>query len=513
MASSTWEETVTANENPTRKRALHRWVHRHASPARVHVEIETGSSVGISAIAADLRAAGWSVDEQKTSWWRRSRGRGVLHAVGPPMFGEEGQIVEAVRSDMDFILGDIDARVLGIRVLVSSPGEGAEWVVATSETASERERRTIERHVSGLHLYGSRDEVGARVNGSLAKVGIRGNSWSLRAAENPLAIFAMPSNRRAFISVAIALTAGIVSGGAFPQFFGYHFAPNRGDLGITLVAIAILLVAGAAGWLLSIGKPSRARVRFALGAILMMMALSLAVCAAFITTSTAWWVAPIAVAVILVLAILQVLCGSLVMGWVRATRLRIPFGLVLTVVGVTALIAAFRTPMAMYYIGAGAPELIGTESWGVSVLAGGVFVLMVAIALAAAMFAVAGWRQRASQWVPRVVIPTFAAFVLAVTAGSGLAAMYSSGAQLAHGDYTLGSSVGLYPVCVLEPTSSREHGEYWLVGTDGRTSVLFDRSRDVARAEGREPRPVRPPIYVDIDKALRHVRSSEHCAP
>ena len=65
----------------------------------------------------------------------------------------------------------------------------------------------------------------------------------------------------------------------------------------------------------------------------------------------------------------------------------------------------------------------------------------------------------------------------------------------------------MLPVCIYDPQTTAEKTPLWLVGTDGETSVLVDRSKMTRAKKSANGYP----RILDADRELTYVEIDEHC--
>ncbi|SEA34173.1 hypothetical protein SAMN04515680_0073 [Leifsonia sp. 21MFCrub1.1] len=311
------------------------------------------------------------------------------------------------------------------------------------------------------------------------------------------------------IAVPVATVLGFAALGIL---VGYFLAGESRDLRMLFVPAIAWMVAGTALLIIAsvIKIRSKAQRPNRIAVAVLYVGVAAVMCGTTLSAVAVGsvWASPAAVGGVLIALLIQSLIGTPVVERIRMGTFRIPATVILTAIGVTLFVVVLNLPIALFYNAAGSLQLVGTASWGVVIGTGFLFTAAVVLACLCAWVALRRWRNFATLFRPRLLFGLVATGMFVFIAAALLGNNIGDGLEARQGKY--GSQWGreyMMPVCIHDPRTDAEKTPLWLVGTDGETTVLLDRSR----MTGAKKPATKYPHYLDANRELTYVEVNEGC--
>lgn len=490
---------------------LLRWLAGSARPPRLRIDAEVEKGLPWDVLEAELRQLGWEAE------LRESTAETIqFRAFSRRLFGDGQSLAVAAEAEFRIALNDVVFRSCTVSVLDSRFEGASGWTVAPTRDATSTERQRVRQIGRANFVFADHEEALRRFSVAMGARGLRDECWSLDPVnDKALGDPALEANRRsrrgAFVVLSTSIAIGVAVGMALPNVFGYRLdnslTPNPG-LAVGWIAAVVGLVVAIAN-IHDDASKRRRRLAAALVLLMLIFAAGLGTAAlTYITTPPVYWLVPTVIASAIIATTFQRRFGAIVATRLRLSPIRLPIALVIGAAGVTLIVLGLNLPMAVFYLGTNRPQLIGTTTWGITLLTGFPFVALVTATVVLLWIAVAGWRRKANLLGAWAVPTTLTAILLATLAVRILAGFAAEGSLVVEGDYDPSRLESLYSVCMDDPNDA---GSYWLLGTSGRTTVLVDRRPFIARSERREPARADDPKLVDDSQPLRYVEPNADC--
>jgi len=451
------------------------WIARQIQASAAVALVVVKSNTPLPVVAAELEARGWSVlgaDVLPAGTYRITIRARLVH----------GTADEVANHALTKVRLDMAAHDIQFLRIVGEPGTKHElrrWGISLTREATPAERLAIRRAFAGRVIAGEENAARAEIRATLDGTDVRETVWDMIPL-NAAAAAAHPELK----PVTVGFLAGTIlaAGGAVAVLIGsllpaqWIANTDAGSItltwfswGIFLAATACLIAFSSRGY--ARRKAGRAQswvdVLLVLGATLLPV-----IPLASMGGSRVGVVAALLFYVgLLALIFVVIACGRPVALLARFSAKRTARNLL---VSVTTIVIVLNIPSAMFMIGAGLPNLLGSVPIGTVVVSGVVALSCVALIMAATAFGVRQFR-RTSGMPPTMLVCVWVVMFSGLGLFANVYSAFANGQITAEqGYYNSAWTFGLEPVCVSEP-AGRQGGTYWLAGTVGRTSYLLPR--------------------------------------
>lgn len=472
------------------------------TPPRAQLVIRFARDTNAAQAVTELQAAGWDAWERQGQ--SRKRGEPVIEAWTSRLRGEQLEVSDAFAAQAQAILIDFVIVSIEANSTTGAPTKLDAWQVQAQPNASKDDSRTVRSQASGRLFFGTRRDADRWAERLFKHVDVPIGSWHVvQYASWPQQI----RTARVAIPVAGALASAVVGVVGGYLLGGQTRDPqNLGALSLAWMLGGVAFLCAAT--VLQIRSKPLAPNRVAV--VLLYTGFGALICGTTllgIVVGSAWASPAAIVGVVTALAI-QAVIGTPVFARMRMTGLRVPTTVILTAIGVTLFILVLNVPVALFYNAAGALQLVGTASWGVVIGTGFLFGGFTVGAVLCAWFALHRWRSFATLFRPRLLIGLVGTGSFVFLATAFLNHSISDGTAARHGEYgTDGPSEYMVSVCIHDPQTTAEKTPLWLLGTDGETTVLLDRSK----MTGAKSPATDYPHLLDANRELTYVDVDEGC--
>ncbi len=472
------------------------------TPPRAQLVIRFAPNSNTAQALTELRTAGWDAWERKSRAWQRDGP--VIEAWTSRLRGEQLEVADAFAAQAQAILSDFVIRSIEADAKTGAPATLDAWQLQSQPDASKGDAQKARDLAGGRLYFGDRADAVRWASRLLRDADVPSESWHVTqytswSQQIRTASFAIPVGL-ALASAVIGMVGGFVLGG------------EGNDSSVLPIPSLTWMLGGVvflvAATVRQLGSTPPASNRLAV--ILLYLGLAALLCGTTqlgIVVGSAW-ASPVAVVGVVVALLFQAMIGTPVFARMRMTGFRVPTTVILTAIGVTLFILVLNVPLALFYNAAGAFQLVGTATWGVVIGTGIPFGAAIVLAVLFAWFALHRWRNFTTLFRPRLVFGLLATGMFLFIAAAFLGRNISDGQLARQGEYgTDGLSEYMLPVCIYDPQTTAEKTPLWLVGTDGETSVLVDRSKMTRAKKSANGYP----RILDADRELTYVEIDEHC--
>lgn len=427
----------------------------------------------------------------------------MIEAWSSRLRGGRLEVADAIAAQARELLGDFAVISMEVRVLRHQPASLPAWRVVAASEPSKSVVADIADLAGDLLLFGPKQGAIERAAQLLDREGIAREAWGVE----PYLSWSDQMRRRAvLIPVTVTLaatTVGIALGYLCATIFGRSTAGVVAPLCVIAGGVLLMVVAAT----LQIGARQRA-VKVTALAILIVGIVAVLCGPTWAATMLGQpWVSPAALGVVLLVLAIQALVGVRAYARMRMSASKFPIAVVLAALGLTLFVLILNVPIALFYNAARELQLIGTTSWGTVLGTGVVFAGALLAATLSAWWALARWRSYATLFRMRLLLGLLATGFFAFFAFITLGVSITDGQLAREGGYgTQAHAEWMFPVCIADPKTNAEHTPLWLMGTDGRTTVLFDRSRMTGQSPAKSF-----PHYLDASRQLKYVDADIRC--
>jgi len=452
----------------------------------------------------ELQNAGWEAWEQPAVTKRRRRTSVVVEAWTSRLRGDRQSVAEATIAQAREVLSEFTITRMEVNVSQHSPAPRPTWKVVKTKELPKAEGTAFTRTFGGLLIYGDKKDAERRVLQMMTSTTLTRDTWTL---ERHHSWSEQLRQRQTVAPILVTLAAAVLG-----ITFGMLAAPDVSNVAEAFWPTLILTLGGASfmftGAIIQIANTTRRRAITAL-AFLLIGIVALLCGATILGNATGhWWISSAMLGLVVVAMLIQGTFGSSVFARMRMSAFKLPIAVILGAVGLTALILALNIPLASFYLAVGAPELIGRASWGTVITTGVWFTAATAIAVTAGAIGIVGWRRHATLLRPRLVGGALVAALFAWFGFTLLGVYINDGNLAREGSYgSAAHAEWMFPVCVINPQTAEERTPLWLLGTDGQTNVMLDRTQ-LTNKTGKASQ---YPHYLDIGRPLKYVDADQTC--
>ncbi|WP_157696859.1 FUSC family protein [Leifsonia sp. 21MFCrub1.1] len=428
----------------------------------------------------------------------------VIEARTSRLRGDPVEVADAFAAQARAILSDFAVTSIEAQAAAGTPSTLQAWQVHPQPDVPVDESRIVRELASGRLYFGERSGAETWARQILREAEVSDASWQVKPYESW-----SQQIRTRKIAVPVATVLGFAALGIL---VGYFLAGESRDLRMLFVPAIAWMVAGTALLIIAsvIKIRSKAQRPNRIAVAVLYVGVAAVMCGTTLSAVAVGsvWASPAAVGGVLIALLIQSLIGTPVVERIRMGTFRIPATVILTAIGVTLFVVVLNLPIALFYNAAGSLQLVGTASWGVVIGTGFLFTAAVVLACLCAWVALRRWRNFATLFRPRLLFGLVATGMFVFIAAALLGNNIGDGLEARQGKY--GSQWGreyMMPVCIHDPRTDAEKTPLWLVGTDGETTVLLDRSR----MTGAKKPATKYPHYLDANRELTYVEVNEGC--